>query len=131
MRRCSPGDQSRSVAPPEVEAMPNELTIRATWGREPLPAGGEGQLAYLLIDLAADPQAAVQTTALPLNLALVLDHSGSMSGPKLQHLKEAVQRIIDQLSPNDTLSVTVFDERAKLLISTQKVADKEALKALV
>jgi Ca-activated chloride channel family protein len=111
--------------------MANELTLTTSWGRENLAAGGDGQLAYLLIDLAADPQAAVTSTPLPLNLALVLDHSGSMSGPKLQHLKEAVQRVIDQLGPNDTLSVTVFDEKAKLLVPTQKVSDKAALQAQV
>ena len=111
--------------------MANEVTLQTTWGREPLAAGGDGQLAYLLIDVAADPQGMVTTTALPLNLALVLDHSGSMSGAKLQNLKEAVQRVIDQLGPNDTLSVTVFDEKAKLLIGTQKVTDKAALQAQV
>ena len=87
--------------------MSNELTLNATWGRDPLPAGGDGQLAYLLLDLTANPQAEVTTTTTPLNLALVLDHSGSMSGPKLQHMKEAVQRLIDQLGPQDTLSMDV------------------------
>src|SRR5438552_3004238 len=111
--------------------MPNELTLRATWGRDPLPAGGDGQLAYLLIDLTPDPQAAVLTETTPLNLALVLDHSGSMSGPKLQHLKEAVQRVIDQLSDQDTLSITIFDERAKVLVPAQKVQDRAALHAAV
>jgi Ca-activated chloride channel family protein len=112
--------------------MPNELTLTATWGRDPLPAGGDGQLAYLLIDLLAEAgQQAVAGPALPLNLALVLDHSGSMSGPKLQHLKEAVGRVIDQLSPQDTLSVTVFDEKAKLLVPAQTVTDREALHTLV
>ncbi len=111
--------------------MPNELTLTATWGRDPLPAGGDGQLAYLLLDLTADVQVAASGAGLPLNLALVLDHSGSMSGPKLQHLKEAVTRVVDQLSPQDTLSVTVFDEKAKLLVPTQQVTDREALHALV
>ena len=111
--------------------MANEVTLQTTWGREPLAAGGDGQLTYLLVDVSADPQGMVTTTALPLNLALVLDHSGSMSGAKLQYLKEAVQRLIDQIGPNDTLSVTVFDEKAKLLIPTQKVTDKAALQAQV
>ena len=112
--------------------MPNELTLTATWGRDPLPAGGDGQLAYLLIDLTAEAaQQAVAGPALPLNLALVLDHSGSMSGPKLQHLKEAVGRVVDQLSPQDTLSVTVFDEKAKLLVPAQTVTDRAALHTLV
>ena len=44
--------------------MPNELTLTATWGRDPLPAGGDGQLAYLLLDLTADVQVAAPGAAM-------------------------------------------------------------------
>src|SRR5579859_2740740 len=111
--------------------MPELLTLQTTWGRDPLPAGGDGQLAYLLLDVSAQPGTSEVTTQLPLNLNLVLDHSGSMSGPKLQHLKDAVSRIIDVLTPQDTLSIIVFDEHAKVIAPADPVADKEALKAAV
>ncbi|HUS15971.1 MAG TPA: VWA domain-containing protein [Chloroflexia bacterium] len=110
--------------------MPETLTLQTTWGRDPLPAAGDGQLAYLLLDVAAAGSLEVAAT-LPLNLTLVLDHSGSMGGPKLQHLKEAVTRVIDTLGEQDTLSIVVFDEHAKVLAPAGPVADKEGLKAAI
>ena len=111
--------------------MANEVILRTTWGRDPLPAGGDGQLAYLLVDLTVDAQAAGPAVATPLNLALVLDHSGSMGGPKLEHLKSAVQRVIEALRPDDVFSVTVFDEHAKVLVPAQPATDPAALYAPV
>jgi Ca-activated chloride channel family protein len=110
--------------------MPETLTLQTTWGRDPLPAGGDGQLAYLLLDVGATGEATAAGN-LPLNLSLVLDHSGSMGGPKLDHLKDAVSRIIDELTPQDTLSIIVFDEHAKVIVPATHVTDKDALKAAV
>src|SRR5215217_3378970 len=111
--------------------MPDLLTLETTWGRNPAPAGGEGQLAYLLIDVSANAPAEEAPAQRPRNLCMVLDHSGSMSGPKLQNLKEAVSRVIDELNPQDTLAIIIFDERAKVIVPSTQASDKEALKAAV
>ena len=57
--------------------------------------------------------------SVPLNLCLILDHSGSMKGKPLETVKKAAQRIVDRLSPGDRLSVIVFDHRAKVLVPNQ------------
>ncbi|MBF2064145.1 MAG: VWA domain-containing protein [Calothrix sp. C42_A2020_038] len=64
----------------------------------------------------------------PLNLCLILDHSGSMSGRPLETVKKAACRIVDRLNPGDRLSVVVFDHRAKVLVSNQTVDDPERIK---
>ena len=64
----------------------------------------------------------------PLNLGLILDHSGSMNGPPLATVKEAAGRLVDQLSDQDVLSVIVFDHQAKVLLPLQTVSDREAIK---
>jgi Ca-activated chloride channel family protein len=111
--------------------MPEILTLETTWGRDPAPAAGDGQLAYLLIDIGAGATTEEAPASRPLNLCMVLDHSGSMGGPKLQHLKEAVSRVIDELTPQDTLAIVVFDEHAKVIVAAAPVGDKEAAKAAV
>ena len=58
---------------------------------------------------------------LPLNLCLVLDHSGSMEGKPLSNVKQAAMHIIEQLNPSDRLSIIVFDHQAKILIPNQSV----------
>ena len=44
----------------------------------------------------------------PLNLSLVLDVSGSMSGKKIEMLKSTVSRLIQQLNDRDTVGIVSF-----------------------
>jgi Ca-activated chloride channel family protein len=67
----------------------------------------------------------------PLNLCLILDHSGSMSGRPLQTVKEAAQSIVDRLNERDRLAIVAFDHHAKVLVSNQRVEDPEAIKAQI
>jgi len=46
----------------------------------------------------------------PINLALVLDRSGSMAGPKLAAAKEAAARFVRFLSEEDRLAIVAFDD---------------------
>jgi Ca-activated chloride channel family protein len=47
-------------------------------------------------------------TRSPVNLALVLDRSGSMSGFKLSQAKQAARQLVSQLKPTDRLAIVHF-----------------------
>ena len=64
----------------------------------------------------------------PLNLCLILDRSGSMSGRPLETVKKAACRIVDRLNPGDRLSVIAFDHRAKVIVPNQTIDDPERIK---
>src|ERR1017187_1947760 len=64
----------------------------------------------------------------PLNLVVVLDKSGSMTGAKLEKTKQAAMQLVDRLAPNDIFSLVIFSDEAQVLVSAQKVEDKDALK---
>ena len=64
----------------------------------------------------------------PLNLAVVLDKSGSMTGAKLEKTKQAAMLLVDRLAPNDIFSMVIFSDHAEVLVPAQKVEDKDALK---
>lgn len=64
----------------------------------------------------------------PLNLAVVLDKSGSMTGAKLEKTKQAAMLLVDRLAPNDIFSLVIFSDEAQVLVPAQKVEDKDALK---
>ncbi|MGD1875766.1 MAG: VWA domain-containing protein [Mastigocoleus sp.] len=64
----------------------------------------------------------------PLNLCLILDHSGSMTGRPLETVKKAAIRLIDRLKPSDRISVVAFDHRAKVLVSNQAVENPNKIK---
>ena len=68
-----------------------------------------------------------EATELPLNLCLVLDRSGSMSGQPLEMVKEAAISIIEKLKPSDRLSIVAFDHRAKVIVPNQEVTDIKAI----
>ena len=80
----------------------------------------------LSISIAAIAQQ--QEGNLPLNLCLVLDHSGSMNGRPLETVKQAAMGIVERLSPGDRLSVVAFDHRAKVLVPNRIVEDIDLVK---
>jgi Ca-activated chloride channel family protein len=86
---------------------------------------GGSQVAYVLVE--ARPSAAVTQTRMPLNFALVLDHSGSMKGAKLQSVKEAVKLVINHMAPNDIVSVIIFDDNVRVIVPAQPASDKMGL----
>jgi Ca-activated chloride channel homolog len=64
----------------------------------------------------------------PLNLAVVLDKSGSMTGAKLEKTKQAAMQLVDRLAPDDIFSLVIFSDSARVLVPAQHVEDKDALK---
>jgi Ca-activated chloride channel family protein len=64
----------------------------------------------------------------PLNLGLVLDRSGSMSGGrKMACALEAASYVIQQLLPGDRVSVTTFDNEVETIVPSTYATDKPAL----
>lgn len=65
-----------------------------------------------------------QTKRPPLDLALVVDTSGSMDGAAMDKAKEAVGRLVDLLAEGDVVSIVTFGSHAKVVVPTTKI-DKE------
>ena len=107
--------------------MADTITLTCIWGRAPLPTSSAPQAAYLLIE--ATPGAA--TESVPLNFGLVLDRSGSMQGAKLAAMKDATKRVIDTLTPQDVVSIVLFDDTVQVLAPATPATDKAALKAAI
>ncbi len=74
------------------------------------------------------PQPDVHFPRRPLNLALVLDRSGSMAGgKKMPFAREAAAFAVKQLLPTDRVSITVFDQEVKTIVPNGPAADKPGL----
>ena len=72
---------------------------------------------FLLARIAA-PRATTERARPPVNLAIVLDRSGSMSGEKLRVAKLAVEEAIGRLQPDDRFSVVVYDDKVDVVIES-------------
>jgi Ca-activated chloride channel family protein len=94
-----------------------------------LVAAGKEQEAVVKIDVNSEAEA--RPNRLPLNIAVVIDHSGSMAGAKIEKTKQAAMQLIDQLTTQDNLALVEFDDRVEVLFPSQHVVDREALKAQV
>lgn len=63
----------------------------------------------------------------PLNLSLVIDHSGSMAGDKLDYTRQAAQFLVQNLSMRDVLSIVIYNNRVETLVAPAPVQHKDAI----
>ncbi len=68
------------------------------------------------------------SSSVPINLCLILDHSGSMTGRPLETVKAAAERLMHRLKPGDRISVVAFDHRAKVIVPNQAIDNLESVK---
>lgn len=72
----------------------------------------------------------------PLNLALVLDRSGSMRGDKLTYVQQAACHVLDLLDERDRVAIVAYDDEIKIVThnvtvtSTQRQILKDQINAL-
>ena len=68
-----------------------------------------------------------QADRTPVNVSLVLDKSGSMSGTKIAKAKEAAIWAVRRLDSKDIVSVVVYDSTVRVLVPATKLTDKDAV----
>ncbi|MDE5071998.1 MAG: VWA domain-containing protein [Trichodesmium sp. St5_bin8] len=67
----------------------------------------------------------------PLNLCLILDHSGSMEGRPLETVKQAAVQLVEKLKEGDRLSVVAFDHQAQVIVPNQMINDSASIKGKI
>jgi Ca-activated chloride channel family protein len=92
----------------------SNLTVRATWERT-LLAAGRDEMGLLLSIAAQRPVSRLQAERAPIDVAFVLDRSGSMDGDKIELVKEAVNKAVDYLRPQDRVALVIFDNEIDVL----------------
>ncbi|MFZ4427586.1 MAG: vWA domain-containing protein [Saprospiraceae bacterium] len=81
---------------------------------------------YLYLEIEGiQPQ--VSNKRVPLNLALVIDRSGSMEGAKIDYAKKAMQFVVKNLGPEDCISLVQYDDEIDVLSPSAQVKNKEEL----
>jgi Ca-activated chloride channel family protein len=91
---------------------------------------GSPQEVVVKIDLTASGHKK-KLKRTPLNLAVVLDRSGSMGGTKIEKARQAAMGLVDQLAPGDYFSLIAYSDRAEVLVVAQELEDKEAVKSQI
>lgn len=91
--------------------------------------GGEREM---LLNIKLEGKEAVLSERTPVNLALVIDRSGSMSDRgKMEYAKEAARRIVGLLGKDDRLTVVAYSTDAEVLLPIRKIVDKETALSVI
>ena len=100
------------------------VRLRVELDRPVLPAEAtETAIVKVSLDGVRPPH----VRRVPVNLALVIDKSGSMGGEKIDRAREAAMEAVRRLSADDIVSVIVYDGSVRVLAPARRVGDGEAL----
>jgi Ca-activated chloride channel homolog len=103
---------------PSIECIPLRAAV----------AQGMASELDVLIRISAPKIAVNQHTERPsLNLGLVIDRSGSMSGERIDRAREAAASIVERLQPSDRVSVTIFDDEVETIVPSIAAAQKRPI----
>ncbi|MEQ1830022.1 MAG: VWA domain-containing protein [Pirellula sp.] len=103
----------------------DQLTLDVTPVRSVLKAD-EKQTTWLRVGLEGF-RLELDKQRPPVNLAIVLDKSGSMKGEKIQQAIRGAVDAIGLLGPNDIVSVITYDSTVNVLIPATKLTDPESV----
>src|SRR5688572_26998746 len=67
------------------------------------------------------PDVAQHADRAPLNLALILDRSGSMQGDKLRYVQQAACHVLDLLDERDRVAVVAYDDQVNLIAASAPI----------
>ncbi|WP_442510811.1 vWA domain-containing protein [Novipirellula sp. SH528] len=96
----------------------------------PTILAGEKTTNYIRIALtgAEIPQAKNRP---PVNVAIVIDTSGSMSGEKIKQARNAAIAAISRLQDSDIVSVILYNSSTEVLVPATKATDRESIIAKI
>ncbi len=78
-----------------------------------------------VLEIAVQAPEALESVQRPvLNLALVLDRSGSMAGDKLTYVCQAAVHVLELVSPNDRVALVAYDDHVDLLSPSRPVTSE-------
>lgn len=106
---------------PSAAAAQPAVRCTVTPDREALPSGST-QTVVIKVALDAAPVPSDRERP-PVNLALVLDRSGSMGGDKIARAREAAIEALHRLGGRDRFSVVAYNHRVETLVPSTTTED--------
>lgn len=100
--------------PEDLRAGP-QVSANVKYSRAVIPTLNEPQLVYALVELICTADVNEDKVS-PAHICLVLDRSTSMQGARMDMVKSSSANLLQQLRPQDVLSVVAFSDRAEVLV---------------
>ena len=97
---------------------PADLTLRVSPERDLIYSNGSREV---VVQIELDARRPERGRRSPINLAVVLDRSGSMQGAKIEKAKQAACVAVDHLADDDYFSLVTFDNDTDVLLPPERV----------
>jgi Ca-activated chloride channel family protein len=100
------------------------LMMEGRLGHAKMLADARGE-TFLFVDVRSEPDALEKLGNRgfePLNLAVVIDHSGSMKGQRQRNALDAAAGMIRRLRDGDTVSVVAYSDDARIVVPVTTVS---------
>lgn len=100
------------------------LMMEGRIGHAKMLADSRGE-TYLFVDVRSEPDVLEQFGNRgfePLNLAIVIDHSGSMKGQRQRNALDAAAGMIRRLRDGDTVSVVAYADDSRIVVPVTTLA---------
>ena len=105
------------------------VALDTRWGNNEISAAQREAVLQIGFTTA---EVSERTDLRPLNLALVIDKSGSMAeSDKMSRVKESLRTLVSKLRPDDIVSIVVFDTEAEVLFPASRIGDGYALRRAI
>jgi Ca-activated chloride channel family protein len=112
-----------ALAGPVAHADDVDIELEVEVG-EPVMISGADGTAYIKISLVGFELVADGAERAPVNLAVVIDRSSSMTGPKFEQAKQAAMMVVDRLGVDDVVSIVTYDTTVEVLVAATKLGGK-------
>lgn len=89
------------------------------------PVADGGYLVRALLRITGEAPEASDRPG--LNLAVVLDRSGSMAGPNLERAKEAASLLVRRLADEDIVSIIAYDDEVRTVAGRTPGSNRQEL----
>jgi len=115
--------------------MSAKIHIERMMYRSSVSVSGDSAASYALVKLI--PAGESTTNPMGLNVALVLDVSGSMyeedgtGKSRLNRIQEAAHAAIQKLKPEDTLSIVAFAHDAQVILPATSMSEKDKVEEVL
>ncbi len=93
----------------------------------PLLEAGADRTVVVKVSLQAEERQEVSQRP-PMNMALVIDKSGSMHGERIRQARLAALAAVDRLQDDDIISVVAFDNNVTVLVPATRASNRDVIR---